>query len=340
MKALVAKTYNLLAYTEVEEPDLNAGEVLIEVAACGICGTDMHVYKGMPSNWPTPGVRGHEFAGVVAACAADVDRVKVGDRVVVQPMIQCGQCRYCRACVDNLCANVQLIGGERPGGFAERVVVPAQNVFSLPDELPLKHAALVEPLATAVHAFERHYTADMKSMVIFGAGVQGLLLLQVASMHGIERIAVTDVFQSRLDQSVALGATRAIQAASEDVAEALLAMNNGEPIDVAVDAAGLVSTRQQAIACLKSGGTAIFLALGPAPTPVDFMAVVGKELKLVGTQCYTQADFAKSIQYLAEKRIDAEALLTEVPLREGAQAFSTLASDPGGIIKAILVPTG
>lgn len=338
MNALIAMSHDNLEYGETGEPKLQPGHVLIRVAGCGICGTDMHVYKGMASTWPTPGIRGHEFAGTVRAIAEDVEGFSPGDRVVVQPLLFCGVCRSCLAGRRNLCSDINLIGGEQPGGFAEYAVVPAANLFRIPDSLPLAHAALVEPLATAVHALERNWSSEMESMVIFGAGAQGLMLLQVALFLGIKKVAVTDVVESRLELAMELGATRVINPAIEDTLPAVLEMNGGAEVDLTVDAAGITSTRQQALSCLRPGGTAIFLALGAAPTPVDFMGVVGKELKLTGTQCYTERDFAKAIQYLAHGCVSADKLISEVPLSEGAQAFRRLAGDPGRMIKAVLVP--
>ena len=129
MKALISRGPRHVEFGDWEEPRISPGQALIEVAACGICGTDLHVYNGLPAAWPVPGIRGHEFAGKVIARAQDVDGFQEGDRVVVQPLVYCGECRFCRAGQSNLCANQYLIGGEQPGGFAERVAVPASSLF-------------------------------------------------------------------------------------------------------------------------------------------------------------------------------------------------------------------
>ena len=338
MKALIATGARQFEFGDWEEPGVLPGQVLIQIAACGICGTDLHVYQGMPAAWPVPGIRGHELAGTVIARADDVLGFADGDRVVVQPLVTCGACRFCRSGQSNLCANMNLIGGERPGGFAERVAVPASSVFKLPENLCLKRAALVETLATSVHAFEQNLSGILRSVAVLGAGSQGLFAAQLARLAGAKLVAVSDVIPQRLAVARTLGASHVIDAGQDDPVEAILAATAGEGVDLVVEAAGKAITRQQAILMLRPGGTAIFLALGSAPTPIDFMAVVPRELHLRGTQCYTNADFALAIELLASGEIRSDPLVSEMPLQNGAAAFEILASSPGEMIKVILAP--
>lgn len=170
MKSLISMGPGMVEFGEWEEPSILPGQVLIEVAACGICGADIHVYKGMPAAWPVPGIRGHEFAGIVIAWADDVQGFQDGDRAVVQPLVFCGQCRFCRSGQTNLCANLYQIGGEQPGGFAERVTVPASSLFNVPENLSLKQASLIETLAASVHAFEQNLSGILRSAAVLGAG--------------------------------------------------------------------------------------------------------------------------------------------------------------------------
>lgn len=338
MKSLMFQGVRNLKYTDSKEPELLPGHVRIDIAACGICGTDMHVYRGMENSWPVPGIRGHEFSGEILACADDVQEYQVGDRVVVQPLLYCGNCKYCRSGKVNLCSNMQLIGGERPGGFAEQVVVPVHNLFRVPDNLPLKHAALAEPVATAVHALQRNMSSFLDSIAIFGAGSLGLILLQLAKVLGVKNIAISDVVPSRLEIAENLGATCVINATKEDPIEAIINMAGGEKVELVIDAAGISATRQQALEVLKPGGTGIFLALGTEKTPIDFMSVVSKEFSLYGTQCYTDADFSKALDLLANGDIDVSKIVTELPLSTGAKTFEELVNNPGYAAKVLLVP--
>ena len=338
MKSLISRGPRQVEFGDWEEPRILPGQVLIEVAACGICGTDLHVYQGLPAAWPVPGVRGHEFAGTVIASADDVQRFQQGDRVVVQPLVYCGQCRFCRSGQTNLCANLYLIGGEQPGGFAERVAVPASSLFKVPENLSLQQAALVETLATTVHAFEQNLSGILRRVAVLGAGAQGLFAVQLARLAGAKLIAVSETVPHRLAMALKLGATHAINAGQDNVVEAVLDLTDGEGVDLAIEAAGKALTRQNATQLLRPGGTAIFLALGAEPTPIDFMALVPRELHLRGTQCYTDADFALAIELLASGEISVDPLVTGMPLVKGAAAFEALTSDPGEMIKVILEP--
>lgn len=338
MKALVFYGPRQLKYEEVPDPTLRPGHVLLEVVACGICGTDLHVYQGMPATWPVPGVRGHEFVGTVIEAAADVDGVAPGDRVVVQPLVFCGRCAACARGETNLCSNMYLIGGEQPGGFAERTVVPASAVFKLPDHLFFEHAALVETLATPVHAFNRYLCGLPASIAIIGAGTQGLLATQLARLAGTKHILVVDVVEHRIDMARRLGATVAVNSREVDPIAIAQELTGGEGIDWALEAAGKPVSRQQALAMLRAGGTTVFLALGAEPTTVDFMALVPRELHLHGTQCYTNADFARAITLLADGDINAEPLITCAPLFYGPEAFESLLTKPGDKIKVVLQP--
>jgi len=338
MKSLIFEGSHDVRFGDWEEPRVLPGQVLIEVAACGICGTDLQVYMGLPAAWPVPGVRGHEFAGTVIACADDVRGFQDGDRVVVQPLVYCRQCRFCRSGQTNLCANLYLIGGEQPGGFAEQVAVPASSLFKVPENLSLKQAALVETLATSVHAFEQNVSGILRSVAVLGAGAQGIFAVQLARLAGAKLIAVSEMAPNRLAMAQKLGATRVISAGQEDVVDTILALTDGEGVDLVIEAAGKAATRQQATQLLRPGGTAIFLALGAEPTPIDFMSVVPRELHLRGTQCYTDADFSLAIELLANGEIIVDPLIFEMPLENGPAAFETLASNPGEMIKVILEP--
>ena len=338
MKSLISRGPGQVEFGEWDAPTIVPGQVLIEVAACGICGTDLHVYQGLPAAWPVPGIRGHEFAGTVIARAGDAGGFQIGDRVVVQPLVYCGGCRFCRSGQTNLCANLYLIGGEQPGGFAEQAAVPASALFAVPEQLSLKQAALVETLATSVHAFQQNLSGILRSVAVLGAGAQGLFAVQLARLAGAKLIAVAETVPHRLAVARKLGATHAINPGQENTVNTVLALTDGEGVDLVIEAAGKAVTRQDATQLLRPGGTGIFLALGAEPTPIDFMALVPRELHLRGTQCYTDADFALAIELLASGEIIVDPLITEMPLEHGAAAFEALVSNPGEMIKVILAP--
>lgn len=320
MKALVMEKDGSVRYTEVEKPILQSGQVLLRVAACGICGTDMHVYKGMPNAWSLPGIIGHELSGTVVECAPDVTGILIGAAVTIQPLVHCGVCEFCKSGRTNLCRQIRLIGGEIAGGFAEYIAVPAESVIPLPAGMPVEHGALAEPAATAVHAVKRLGGRKYERAIIFGAGAIGLLTLSVLR-DSAESIFVSDVDDARLERALRLGANGVLHATREDVAARALKLSGGKRFDLAVDAAGFSSTRQQGLSVIASGGDFLFVALGNVKTEVDFMQLVTGELRFFGTQCHTKEDFARALTMIDDGRIDYAEIVTQMPLSRGEDAF-------------------
>ena len=321
-----------------KNPIIKPGHVIVDVDSCGICGTDLHVYKGMPSTWPIPGVRGHEVAGVISECAKDVSNYSVGDRVVIQPLRYCGSCPSCQRGRLNLCYSAKLIGGENDGGFAEKILVPVDSLFNLPQKLSLGHAVLAESLATQIHAFNKNICGLVESMVIFGAGAQGLLSLMLAKYIGVRHVYVVDILPHRLQIAKKIGASEVFNSDDLNPVEAIMDLTNGYGVNVGIDTAGQPSTRQQLVLCLNRGGTGVFIAIGNAETNIDFMALVPNELKLHGTQCYMDSDFQQSINLLTTGDLPYETILSSYPLKDGANIFNSLVTNPGNNIKVILKP--
>lgn len=338
MNALVFHGPGKVAFETADKPEVKPGHMRLRVHGCGICGTDMHVYGGMPAPWPVPGVRGHEISGVVDQIGDGVDGISTGDRVVVQPLVFCGTCPACKRGETNLCANAYLIGGEVAGGFAEFVEVPASTIFAVPEGLPLDHAALAEALATPVHAVQMHARGAVRSAAIIGAGAQGLLALQLVRNLGIETVLVSDVVPQRLDLASDLGASRVVNARGENSVDVAYELTGGEGVDLVIDCAGLAINRQQTIEMLRAGGTGVFLALGPGFAEIEFGRLVPRELHLHGTQCYTNTDFQRAINLLESGDIAAEKLVETRALSDGSAAFETLAANPADHIKIVLEP--
>jgi L-iditol 2-dehydrogenase len=340
MQALVFHGIHQLIVEDAPEPVLAPGEVLVQVAACGICGSDLHGYLGhSPRRTRSiPLIMGHEFTGQVAALGPDVpDGLRVGQRVVVQPQISCGRCRACRAGLTNICPNMAILGIERAGGFAERVVVPAHRLFPLPDALSDQEGALVETLAVEVHLFRQMARPLMRTVVVLGAGAQGLLAVQLARRTGASQIIVTDMVPHRLRLAEQMGATATLRADGEVVAT-IMRLTGGWGADFVVDAAGAAATRRQGVAMLAPGGTLGLVGLGPGDTPVDFGPVINRELTLQGSYCYSDDDFMLALELIAAGHIQVSAMLEVAPLREGASCFEQLLDPAGSLTKVLLQP--
>lgn len=237
MKAFQVKNVNEYNLIDTEVPEVAAGEVMIKTSFAGICGSDLHIIHGQNPFVQFPRVTGHEFSGVVTALADDVAGFEVGDRVCVDPVISCGTCYPCRAGRHNVCMNMQVFGVHRNGGFSQFTSAPATNVIKLPDNVTLEQAALVEPYSIAMNVLSRMNPIDGDTLLVYGAGVIGLTIVQVAKAIGIERIIVTDIVAERLETAKALGATDTINSREQNVEETIRAWTNGEGVPLIADAA-------------------------------------------------------------------------------------------------------
>jgi len=215
VRALVLRGVRDLRLEEVEEPKVSEGEVLIRVGACGICGTDLHFYRG---EWrvKTPLVPGHEFSGVVEEVGPGAEWVEVGSRVVAEPNVTCGRCYYCRMEKRNFyCPNIKAVGVDVNGAFAEYVKVPAANVYRFPDWMSFEEAALIEPLACCVRGLYNVGIEPGDTVAVVGAGPVGLLMVQLAKMWGASRVYAIDLIERRLSLAKQLGADVVVNAAKE-----------------------------------------------------------------------------------------------------------------------------
>jgi threonine dehydrogenase-like Zn-dependent dehydrogenase len=339
MKALVLVATGKFDLQEREKPLPGRDEVLIKVRACGICGSDVEGFLGKSDKRVPPLIMGHEFAGDVEQSGPGVDDSLNGKGVVVEPYVFCGECEECMQGHDNRCPSRQLIGVHRPGAFAEYVAVPRKCAYPLPDGLDYVGGSVVEPLAVSVRVFHQHQRGLLKWVAIFGAGAQGLLALQMAQTFGAGTI-ISDINPSRLENAEALGAAAVIRADKEDPVERIKELTGGRGVDVAIEAAGLSVTRQQALASLRQGGTAVCVGIGldEAMTTLNFLDVVNKELRVVGTYAYSTWEFLQAMDLLARQRIHMTGWVEEIPLEEGPRAFEELARGQARAAKIVLIP--
>jgi 2-desacetyl-2-hydroxyethyl bacteriochlorophyllide A dehydrogenase len=328
MRALVWEGPRAMSLREIAVPAVEDGDVLIEVAHAGICGSELSGYLGQSSLRSPPLVMGHEFAGTVAHLGGGVEAVRVGDRVTVNPLVSCGRCDRCAEGRNHLCPRRALIGAHRPGAFAQFVVVPEANIHALPDDLGLAAAALTEPLACAVHACRLAQVAPGQRLAIVGAGPIGLLALVTARLLGVEEVVVSDTNEDRLEVARDLGA-------APEKAAALTPAS----FDVVVEAVGVDVTRAQCVELARPGGAVAFCGLHEEASPVPVNLVVRNELMLQGSFAYAPSDFENALRWMSEGRVDLSAWTRHADLSEGRACFETLLADPGGTIKLMLDPS-
>ncbi|MBU2693675.1 zinc-binding dehydrogenase [Pimelobacter sp. 30-1] len=310
MKALVFTGPGVVELQDVAEPVAGEGEVEIQVVASGICGSELHGITHTEFRKP-PLVMGHEFSGTTAD----------GRRVTVNPLLSCGTCAACARGDEQLCETRAIIGIDAPGAFAERVVVPERAVRELPEGLSFAEAALVEPLANAVHAVRLAGLVPDSRVAVLGAGTIGLTCLLVALQHTAD-VTVTDLAPGRLELAASLGAARTSTALEGRY-------------DAIIDAVGAEATHQASVDFLRPGGTAVWIGLLSASAGFDGQEIVRAEKRVVGSYCYTPRDFDEALDLATRVRLD---WATTFPLSEGADVFTSLMSGVTETTKALLMP--
>ncbi len=343
MKALVLKEYNRLEYEDVPVPQIGPTDVLIEVKACGICGSDVHGMDGSTGRRIPPIIMGHEAAGVIAEVGADVTGWGAGDRVTFDSTIYCGECDFCRRGRINLCGSRRVLGVSCDeyrcdGAFVEYIAVPQRILYRLPDGLSFEHAAVVEPLSVAVHAVERTGLAQNDSAVVVGAGMIGLLLVQVLRAAGCGAVVAVDIEQNKLDLARKLGADLAVSPDACDVLAEVAEYTGGRGADVAFEVVGITATVKTALASLRKGGILALVGNLSSAVELPLQAAVTRELTICGC-CASCGEYPACLDMIARGQVNVEPFISAVaPLAEGAAWFERLRNKEPGLMKVILTP--
>ena len=337
MKAGVYLGDNRVRVEERPIPSPKEGEVLLKVSHIGICGTDMAIYHGNLSHRvKAPLIMGHEFSGVVVKANGDIP-FQIGERVVVEPTLSCGKCKPCRSGNYNVCKNVGFIGIERDGGFAEFVAVPYESLHRIPAELSDAHAAVVEPLAVAVHAVNKSNLKLGDSVVIFGGGPIGLLIGLAAKEAGAGKIIVSDISPYRLKKAEELGFI-AVNSKDTDIVAEVRSLTNQNGADIVFEVAGIPITAKQMVEVAKIQGQIVVVSLFKQPSPVDLLLMQSQEISLITSRCYVAEDFEKTIELMATGHMDVSPIISHIlSLEEIADGFA-LMENPEKSIKILIKP--
>jgi L-iditol 2-dehydrogenase len=325
---------------EIDVPQPAAGEVLIEVAAAGICGTDLHIYHDEFKTAP-PVVMGHEIAGTVAAVGPNGDRALIGARVTSETYYAtCGTCTYCRAGRSNLCLERKSIGSGVNGGFTNFVVVPAANLHRLPDAVDFRAGALTEPLACVVHGVLNMRTVQAGDVVaIAGPGAIGLLTLQVVKSAGATALVLgTDLDRHRLAVAAQLGADRVVNIQEEDPWSVVAALTSpGTGADVVIECSGAGPAAQQLLTLVRRGGRYVQIGLFGRPVAWDLDQVCYKELTVTGSNASVPSSWDRALRLMESGAVDTSALIShEFSILDWEEAFAVFESKQG--IKTLLTP--
>ncbi|HTT87037.1 MAG TPA: alcohol dehydrogenase catalytic domain-containing protein [Acidimicrobiales bacterium] len=325
--AVLTEDRPLLALAELPTPEPAPDEVVLRVTGCGICGSDLH----LASQLAAPGtVLGHEIAGEVAALGADVDpgRCRLGSAVVARPFGGCGTCDHCRSGRADHCARFELVGMERPGGFAELVSVRADELFPLPAAVRPDEQPLVEPLAVVRRAFRRGEVTADDTVAVLGAGPIGLAAVAWARAVGVEAVVVSEPSPLRRDLARRLGAAVAVDPSGESPAPALVAAAGGNP-SVVVECSGRPGLIEQGVELAGIGGRLVVVGICPSHDQIFPFWAMAKELDIRFCIYYGREDFTDTLEALASHRLDPVAMVTEtVTLEQLPERFARLERDP------------
>jgi len=345
MKALVLTEYNQFEYKDMPDPEYGENDVRIRVKAVSICGSDIHGMDGSSGRRRPPIIMGHEASGVIDGIGPNVTDWKQGDRVTFDSTIYCGTCGFCRRGMINLCDNRRVLGVScedyrQHGAFADFVVVPQHILYRLPDDVSFIQAAMVEPLSIAVHAVERTPISINDSALVVGAGMIGLLVVQVLRAAGCGTIVALDLEDERLDRACTLGADIGLRGDAPDLAQRIGALTGGRGIDRSFEVVGISATLNSALDHVRKGGSVTLVGNLAPKTEFPLQWVVTREITLYGS-CSSRLEYPACLAMIARKKVDVEALITNsAPLSEGASWFKRLYDQEPGLMKVVLLPEG
>jgi L-iditol 2-dehydrogenase len=343
MRALLLSEYKTLSVVDMPTPDIGDDDVLVRVRACGVCGSDIHGYDGSTGRRIPPLVMGHEAAGVIEQVGRGVQGFSAGDRVVFDSTVSCGVCEFCRRGQVNLCDNRMVLGVScgtyrRHGAFAEYVAVPARILYKLPDNLPFERAALTEALSIAVHAVSRQTPSPSDTVVVVGAGMIGVLIIQVLKAKGVTNVLAVDLEPQKLSLAQRLGATRTLNPRDGDVPAAIHALTAGKGADVAFEVVGHGDTVATAVRSVRKGGTVVLVGNLSPKVELPLQDVVTREISILGS-CGSSGEIPECIDLLARGVVDVDPIISlTASLDDGPELFARLHGGDRSLMKVIIQP--
>ena len=334
MKALVYTGTEKLEYKDFNDPSLINGESIIKVSASGICGSDMHAYHGKDERRIPPLILGHEVSGIIEQGS------KKGKKVVLNPLITCGECNYCKNEREHLCGKRVLLGMNRPierqGCFAELVITPDKNIYELPSGLDIKQAPIAEPTAVALHAVEigsksLQKPLDQSKILVIGGGAIGLLCALILEKYKkCKEIILIEPNEKRLKVCSNHLDSETLKPDNQDISI--------DSFDMIFDTVGLETTRQNSIKLVKPGGVIVHIGLTQPSGTFNFRKATLQEITFIGTYCYTNKDFSNTLNLLSSQRLGKLDWIEYRDLSKGAKAFKEIHDGTCSAPKIILIP--
>jgi len=327
------------------DPEIKPDEVLVETGYAGICGTDLHIYRGeFHDRVKFPAITGHEFGGIIQDVGRAVNNLKIGDRVAVDPIISCHSCPACLSGHLNACRTLKLLGVDLDGGFGQFVAVPASHVFPLPDNVPMTYAPMVEMYGLGHHVLQRGQVQPGETVAILGAGKLGLSVLDVLCHGaGAARTIVTDLQPFRLDTACKLGADYAVNIAQENPVERVMEITHGVGADCVIEcvghyhlAEGQEAPLAQAVKMIRTAGRIVTAGLGEQLSAVHFKTLVIKEAQIIASRV-TLGEFPRALRLMSKGLVHPDLLVTDrMALKDITAAFTKVDREDASTIKVVM----
>ena len=310
MRQAVMHRPGAIEFHDVAMPDLDDHDVLVRVERIGVCGSDVHVFHGLHPYTSYPVVQGHEVGGTISQVGGAVSGLAVGDVVTFLPQIVCGSCYPCRHGMHHICDHLKVMGFQAPGAAQEYFAVPGESIVKLPPGASADEAAMIEPIAVAVHALKRGGGARGKKVLVLGGGPIGNLTAQVARATGAESVMLTDIDPFRRQKASECGVAPVVNPADTDLEHALDHHFGPDRADLILECVGVEATMSQAISVARKGSTIVVVGVFAGKPAVDFGLVQDRELDVVGSLMYQRPDFETAVRLLAEERLALKPLIT------------------------------
>lgn len=343
MKAAVIRNDpRRISIEDVECPVPGKGEVLVQVKACGLCGSDIHGFMDVESKGRVAGlIMGHEPSGIVAQCGEGAERFAPGTRVVIDPQFVCGECYACKHAWYNICENGGIIGSSlrsfHQGAMAEYVVVGERHLHRLPDGMSFEEGALMEPVSNSIHAVNRAGIKIGDKVAVIGAGTIGLCMIQAARVAGAQTIIAIDVSDYHLELAKQLGADYIINSKNCDPIEEVRRIYGGIGADVTIEAVGIGETYRQASLMTRKRGTLVFFGAARETATIHLYPILHRELNIVGCTGF-DVELDMGLELVEQGKINVKPLITHAfSVLDTGKAIETAVKDPNSVLKAVIV---
>jgi L-iditol 2-dehydrogenase len=327
-----------IEFRQVEKPEIQDNEILVQTKRIGVCGSDIHVFHGMHPYTSYPVVQGHEVAGVVAEMGSRVEDLSPGDKVTFTPQVTCGRCYPCTHGMYHICESLKVMGFQTSGAAQEFFAIDADKVLKVPDHVSMDQAAMVEPVSVAVHALSRAgEDVAGKKVLVLGAGTIGNLVAQVAKAIGASAVMTTDISDYKLEKARACGIDFPVNTRQEDLGEALLRQFGPSRADLILECVGGQDTITQAVENARKGTTIVVVGVFGEKPVVDLGLVQDRELSLVGTLMYQKRDYERAIELVAEGKLCLDQMITHrFSFETYPKAYETIDASQGHYMKVMI----